>query len=69
VSAEQRERWRAYQRRYRKELRDGYVRQTLRAGYTFLSAKDFPPPIVELQRARLRLLRAIRQQAGPTTER
>jgi hypothetical protein len=58
---EERKHRREYQQRYRKELRDGYVRQTLRAG-TILTAKDFLPELVELQRARLRLLRACRQQ-------
>jgi hypothetical protein len=60
--AEERNRRREYQQRYREELRDGYVRQTLRAG-TILTAKDLPPKLVELQRTRLRLLRACRQQS------
>ena len=58
--AKNRERIRAKDRERIESLSDSYVREILRKG-TSLSAKDFPPEVVELQRNRIRLLRAIRK--------
>ncbi len=52
----------AYQRKYRDGLPDAHIRGLLLGHEDSLTAKDFPPEIVELKRKQIRLLRAIKQR-------
>ncbi len=55
-----------YFRRYTESLSNCYIRSVLANG-TFLSAKDFPPEIVEIKRKHITALRLIRKKQTKCT--